>query len=155
MRSPFPGMDPFIEACGRREDFHSKLIGAIEQTLAVRVPGNYLVGIGERYYVVIAAGREEREHDAGSDVGVRTHHRAWAPAHHSGATGTASAAATEAPVTMRAFIEEHFRETFIEIRQVEGDRLVTVIEVTVSDQQAPRQRGLEALRAKTAGLLRR
>ncbi|MBI4603387.1 MAG: DUF4058 family protein [Planctomycetes bacterium] len=75
MRSPFPGMDPFIEACGWWEDFHSKLIGGLEQTLSALVPDRYFVGIGQRYDV-----------------------------------------------------EETFRETFIEIRQVHERSLVTVIE---------------------------
>ena len=30
MRSPFPGMDPYIEACGLWGDFHQDLIGAIK-----------------------------------------------------------------------------------------------------------------------------
>ncbi len=38
MRSPFPGMDPFIESFGLWEDFHSKLIGEMERTLASLVP---------------------------------------------------------------------------------------------------------------------
>ncbi len=38
MKSPFPGMDPFIEECGLWADFHTKLIGEIERTLAVTLP---------------------------------------------------------------------------------------------------------------------
>ncbi|HPM84774.1 MAG TPA: DUF4058 family protein [Candidatus Anammoximicrobium sp.] len=30
MRSPFPGMAPYIEACGLWGDFHDKLIGELE-----------------------------------------------------------------------------------------------------------------------------
>src|SRR5919109_172901 len=64
--SPFPGMDPFIEACGRWSGFHAKLIAALEETLSRVVPERYFVDIGERFYVVLAAGTEEEVHDRGS-----------------------------------------------------------------------------------------
>lgn len=54
MKSPFPGMDPFIEACGLWEDFHSHLIEAIADTLSAEVPEKYVVRTGERAYVVVA-----------------------------------------------------------------------------------------------------
>ena len=43
MKSPFPGMDPFIEGCGLWEDFHGHLIEKIFETLAVTVPAKYVV----------------------------------------------------------------------------------------------------------------
>jgi uncharacterized protein DUF4058 len=51
MKSPFPGMDPYIEACGLWEDFHDDLIGEIKRALAAGVPERYLVRSGERSYV--------------------------------------------------------------------------------------------------------
>ena len=32
MKSPFPGMDPYIEACGLWEGFHNRLIAKIDET---------------------------------------------------------------------------------------------------------------------------
>ena len=55
MRSPFPGMDPFIESFGLWEDFHSKLIGEMERTLSSVVPDRYVVRTGERSYVAIGS----------------------------------------------------------------------------------------------------
>ena len=43
MRSPFPGMDPFIECFGLWEDFHTKLIGEMERSLSSLVPDRYVV----------------------------------------------------------------------------------------------------------------
>ncbi len=43
MRSPFPGMDPYIEACGLWEDFHEALIAQIRDALAQSVPDHYVV----------------------------------------------------------------------------------------------------------------
>ena len=54
MSSPFPGMDPFIEACGLWEDFHTKLIGEIERVLAPVLPERYVIRAGKRSYVVLA-----------------------------------------------------------------------------------------------------
>ena len=39
MKSPFPGMDPYIEECGFFADFHQKLIGEIERDLSRTGPG--------------------------------------------------------------------------------------------------------------------
>ena len=58
MRSPFPGMDPYIEACGLWGDFHHDLISEIKHALAQAAPERYLVRAGERSYVVLV----EEEH---------------------------------------------------------------------------------------------
>src|SRR5947207_691136 len=62
MKSPFPGMDPFIEDRGLLADFHTKLIGEIERALAAVLPERYFVQTGERAYEVIA-GIEEHFHE--------------------------------------------------------------------------------------------
>ncbi len=43
MKSPFPGMDPYIEACGLWADFHDDLIAEIKRSLAARLPERYFV----------------------------------------------------------------------------------------------------------------
>jgi hypothetical protein len=53
MRSPFPGMDPYIEACGLWGDFHHDLISEIKHALAQAARERYLVRAGERSYVVL------------------------------------------------------------------------------------------------------
>jgi hypothetical protein len=53
MKSPFPGMDPYIEACGLWGDFHSHLIEKISEKLADVAPERYVVRTGERRYVVL------------------------------------------------------------------------------------------------------
>jgi hypothetical protein len=49
MKSPFPGMDPYIEACGLWEDFHSHLVEKIGEKLADIAPDHYLIRTGFRY----------------------------------------------------------------------------------------------------------
>ncbi len=64
MKSPFPGMDPSIEACGVWADFHDDLIAEIKRSLAARLPERYFVQTGERSFVVIA-GTDEYEAEPG------------------------------------------------------------------------------------------
>ena len=47
MRSPFPGMDPYIENCGLWGDFHHRLISEIQDTLAQVAPDRFLMRAGE------------------------------------------------------------------------------------------------------------
>ncbi len=59
MRSPFPGMDPYIEVSRLWEDFHGKLIGEMERALSALVPDRYVVRTGERSYVALAQSHDE------------------------------------------------------------------------------------------------
>lgn len=52
-RSPFPGMDPIIEARGLWRDFHDKLIGDIERVLAELLPPRYVVCLDERTFSLL------------------------------------------------------------------------------------------------------
>ncbi len=70
MKSPFPGMDPYIEGCGLWEDFHSHLIEKIGEKLADAAPDRYLVRTGERSYVVLVESEGKRSHSFLPDVSV-------------------------------------------------------------------------------------
>ena len=79
MKSPFPGMDPYIEERGLFEDFHHKLIGEIERDLARIVPDRYVIRTGERAYLVLAESEGTKDHavlpDSGSHPDPRGHRR--------------------------------------------------------------------------------
>jgi hypothetical protein len=122
MRSPFAGMDPFIEAYGLWEDFHPHLIEGMYQVLADAVPERYVVRAGERTYVIFSEGDDERRLFK-PDVGISAVDRPSASA----ASGVTTA--TEPPpIAMHAFLKEEVRETFIEIRDGDGE-IITCIEV--------------------------
>ena len=70
MRSPFPGIDPFIESFGLWEDFHSKLIGELERSLSSLVPDRYVVRTGERAYVAIGGPSGNEGHEFLPDVAL-------------------------------------------------------------------------------------
>src|SRR5215472_14083921 len=52
MKSPFPGMDPFIEAVGLWRDFHDRLLSELERELSNRVSEQYFVRLAARTYLV-------------------------------------------------------------------------------------------------------
>src|SRR5438270_302324 len=130
MKSPFPGMDPFIEDRGLWPDFHDDLIAEIKRSLAARLPERYFVQTGQRSYVVLAGTDEKEDKSVYPDVEVERPDTGGRASEARGAVAVAAPAVDAGAVTMRAFIDEHFRENFIEIYEAEGGpRLVTCIEV--------------------------
>jgi hypothetical protein len=141
MRSPFPGMDPYIESFGLWEDFHSKLIGEMERSLSSLVPDRYVVRTGERAYVAIGEPGGDEGHEFLPDVAL-----AKAPGPKMGspiAAATPEAVETEAaPVLMQALVEAEYREVFLEIRQTGPERrLVTAIELLSPSNKRPSTKG--------------
>jgi hypothetical protein len=117
-------MDPYIEACGLWEDFHYKLIGEIERSISASLPDRYFVEVGERSYIVLAGTNGKETSPFLPDVSIVSQSK------HSRSAGLAVADPEADAVTLRAFIDERFREHFIEIYESDPDlRLVTSIEV--------------------------
>jgi len=154
MKSPFPGMDPYLEAFGLWADFHDDLIAEIKRGLSAVLPERYFVQMGERSYVVLAGTDGKEERSFYPDVGVSsTAHAEQVPAPGRGIALAESPAGSNA-VTMRAFIDEHFRENFIEIYEDKPDRrLVTCIEVLSPSNKRPGTEGWEQYLRKRNGLL--
>jgi hypothetical protein len=141
MRSPFPGMDPFIEAFGLWEDFHHDLITEIKGAISVALPERYVVRAGERSYEVLSARNGEEEFLTQPDVGVARVAGARNPKSPPAGTATAILQAPEGqpePITMLALVETEFREGFLEIRELHPERkLVTCIEVLSPSNKRP------------------
>lgn len=138
MKSPFPGMDPFIEGCGLWEDFHDDLIHGIKAGLNHQLPKGYVARTSERAYVVLASddGAEE-SHRFKPDVAVTTARQG-----ETAATAVAVESVAEVdPVIMYALMSEEFRETFVEVREVGSEKLVTCIEVLSPSNKKPNSEG--------------
>lgn len=130
MRSPFPGMDPYIEACHLWEDFHHDLLIEIKHALAPLLPARYVVRAGERSYMVLSAKNGEDEYRMQADVTLARKPGPGAPAESAATAVLDVTEAAAAPITMRALIKSEFREGFLEIKEAHGDRqLVTSIEI--------------------------
>jgi hypothetical protein len=52
MKSPFPGMDPFLEQPAYWPDFHATFINYWREAIADLLPPSYEATLGERVYLV-------------------------------------------------------------------------------------------------------
>jgi hypothetical protein len=156
MKSPFPGMDPYIEACGLWEGFHHHLIEAIYQALARVLPRGYTADTGVRSYVVLMEAEGKKEHPATPDVAV-TKPAEKKPRKKKGGVAVAEAGQEAESVPMRPFIAEQFEETFVEIYAQREERfLVTCIEVlSPSNKRQGTEGWLQYERKRQAMLLGR
>lgn len=122
MKSPFPGMDPFLEQPAFWSDFHFTFINYWREAIADALPPNYEATLGERVYLV--------EHDPDMrklgfpDVAVM--HDNLSPSARPGSPG---GTATLAPVTIPLAILEGPRETYIEIVHQPDQSLVATLEL--------------------------
>src|SRR5439155_22060590 len=108
-------MDPYIEDGGLWANFHDDLIAEIKRSLAARLPERYFVQTGERSYVGIVGVDEKEAEPIYPDVEIEKPALGDRDSKTGGAVAGAEPALDTSGVTMRAFIDEHFRENFIEI----------------------------------------
>ena len=154
MKSPFPGMDPYIEACGLWEDFHHDLIAEIKHALAQAAPERYVVRTGERSYLVLVESEGKTSHSFLPDVSVTNPVGRKKPKKRKNGTAVAEAAGDVEPLTMRAFIEEEHREAFVEIYEAALEqRLVTCVEVLSPSNKRPGTPGWDLYLHKRQSLL--
>jgi hypothetical protein len=146
-------MDPYIEACGLWGDFHDDLIHEIKRTLARAAPERYLVRTTERSYLVLVESEGKNSHPFIPDVSVTTR-AGRKKSSKRGGTAVAEAADAVEPITMRAFIEEEHRETFVEIYEATPEqRLVTCIEILSPSNKQPGTPGWDLYARKRQSLL--
>ncbi len=154
MKSPFPGMDPYIEDSGLWGDFHSHLIEKIYEQLAEVAPERYLVRTQERSYLVLVESEGKVSHPFYPDVSVTATEGRKKTPRKRGGTAVAEPAEEVEPVTMRAFIEEEHREAFVEIYEATPEqRLVTCIEVLSPSNKRPGTEGWDFYLRKRQSLL--
>ncbi len=153
MKSPFPGMDPYIEARGLWGDFHHELISEIKHALARAAPERYLVRAGERSYVVLVEQEGKTSHPFVPDLRA-TAKRRKKPARNQSGTAVAKPVVNGGPILMRAFVEEEHREAFVEIYEATPEtRLVTSIEVLSPSNKRPHTPGWDLYVRKRQSLL--
>jgi hypothetical protein len=127
MKSPFPGMDPYLERSWR--DVHTQLITSGQAALNGTLPEDLVARVEER--VVVDSVDYEHPRAIYPDV------RVYKDPNHSftqGAAGQQSAVAE--PIVLEFQSEEH-TEAFITILDVHGNELVTVIEFLSPSNKLP------------------
>ena len=123
MPSPFPGMDPWLEHPWHWPGVHTHLITAIGDALNATLPKKYYADIEERLYVCQPDDPITRV--IVPDAIIREHQKILER------TAQIASAVQRSTATLQAPIVEpiEFRESRVEIRTVDKNRIVTVIEM--------------------------
>jgi hypothetical protein len=155
MKSPFPGMDPFIEAFDLWGDFHNSLINEIRNDLAAQVPDGYVVRAGERTFITTQTveefGEEERAIQPDVSISAKSHRRSRTK---KAMTVGGGPAIREQPVEMLATSETEHREAYLEIHALEPDRrLVTAVEMLSPTNKGNNSKGRKLYLKKRQPLL--
>jgi hypothetical protein len=110
MKSPFPGMDPFIEGHGHLwPDFHDDLIGLSKAVISAALPPNFVVQRQPRVYLLLNEQEGKAKHAFVPDVGTFSTGRPQGAAREGAVALADPATATEDPQTLRAFVAEEYR----------------------------------------------
>ncbi len=130
MHTPFPGMDPYLEHPQLWPDVHNALIARVRDDLAPRLRPRYFVALEQRTYLnepegLIFAGRPDAAvvrpglHEPQPQYGIDT--------------------IFEGMVTVELPLPDELRETFLEVRSVGEDRVITVLEILSPSNKLPGQ----------------
>lgn len=119
MPSPFPGMNPYLEQPDCWEDFHLSYMKELRDRLAARLSPHYIAKLESHIYVH-EVDRADRAYVGQGDLGIAETMK--------GRTG-GGAGLLDAPVMVRLPVVETTRSAYLEIRDRERRRLVTVLEM--------------------------
>ena len=128
MPSPFPGMDPYLEAQANWQDFHAGLMTYLRDQVAEALPEDYVARMEQQ--VRLEAPDEETE-VIRPDVLVARQRDSLQSAEQRAGVATLEPVAVPFPQTHPTFI----RQRRVEIRRLPEMSLVTVIEVLSPDNK--------------------
>ena len=145
MPSPFPGMDPYLETPDRWRNVHGNLATEIQIQLAPLIRPRYYADQEPRF--VYDTGLDVvTKHQALPDVRVVEHHRPTT-------LGRGVAAIAPAPLEVLIATDLPEKLTHMVIRTVEGDTLVTAIEILSFANKRPGHAAYLTYRRKRRALL--
>ena len=119
MKSPFPGMDPYLEHPTLWQDVHDRLIAAIADAIVPAVAPNYYVAL-QRYAYLLGPGGTM--YVGKPDVAIA---RPTLPLVGRAQPIPANAGVLEVEMPM----EEEVDENYLEVREVKTGKLITIIEI--------------------------
>jgi len=123
MPSPFPGMDPFLEGSPIWTDFHGDFIYAMREALVPKLRPRYIVLA--QVHVTVFQEPDEKIGVIVPDAVVIEGESPLPPETESGGVATTVAV----PAIVRLAFSQKFQQTYLEIRERETGKLVTVIEL--------------------------
>lgn len=120
MKSPFPGIDPFLEEPARWSSVHTRLINAISDQLAEQITPNFFVEIEQRVYITTLTDPAKRPiiPDVYVTTGQRTSQLAPTPA-----------GAIAEPTLIEPLYDLEIRDRYIEILDAQNHEVVTTLEI--------------------------
>jgi Protein of unknown function (DUF4058) len=121
MPSPFPGMNPYLEHPSLWAGIHHRLITAIANDLAPKLRPKYIVAIEERVYEVSG--------DTALLIGVPDVSVQSSPSLARSPESNLAVALTTQSIEVLLPLPEILTEAYLEIRAVETEEVVTIIEV--------------------------
>lgn len=119
MSSPFPGVDPYVEAQDW-EDFHSRYIQGISDALVPKVRPRYIVRIERRIYV---------EHEVGAIDPIRADVAILSAEPSRERITTQASAETVVPVVCTLPMPQEISEPYLAIRNRDDLEVVTIVEL--------------------------
>ena len=119
MKSPFPGMDPYLEA--RWGDVHQRWITYAADQLGPQLPADLRARVEERVFVETEAEQIRR-------IVPDVHVAHYPPSHTASAALRETAGAAVAEPMVFLLEDEAVTEGYIEIRERSGGKVITVIE---------------------------
>jgi Protein of unknown function (DUF4058) len=148
MPSPFPGMDPYLEAPGLWPDVHHEIISVAREILNGQLRPRYHVRIEERVYI-------SDDDDPGRsviipDLRIAERLEGQGPAFPPGGVATLEVAE---PVEVTLFLDEEIREARLEVIDRQERQVVTVIEVLSPTNKIAGARGLDSYQQKRKEIL--
>lgn len=140
MKSPFPGMDPYLESTrGLWEGFHDRLIARIDDALSLILPSGYRLERATRSYVVLLNSDGKDEHLAKADLTITEPTPAKRGSKKKGGVAVAD---SDESLPMQSFAAEKLDEQYLEIYAEQEDRiLVTCLEVLSPANKRPKSEG--------------
>lgn len=138
--SPFPGMDPYLEAPALWSSVHTRLIVGMSDAIAALLPAGYSVDIEQRVYATSPgdADRSSMEPDVFVVQEAAARYRAGR---------------LPSPVTPPTLVEPpetdpEIRDRFLEIRDSRTGQVITVIELLSPFNKRPGAQGYDAFQEK-------
>ena len=122
MPSPFPGMNPYLEHAEVWHDFHESFMPRVRDRLVAQIGRGYVVKLEQHLYVEELPPQKSRTLFGRSDISVAEKKtRARDP--------ESTTALVESPVQVVPLLVDEFTECYVEIRDRQSRKLITVIEL--------------------------
>jgi len=126
MASPFPGMDPYLEQSAFWSSFHTRLMVKMAEAIMPLIEPKYYIEVETRTYMDTPEG----ELLVGiPDAVILSDAKGERPEKEDSIVSEGTVALKRPPVAVTLPMPVEVKERYLEIREVQNDRVVTVIEL--------------------------